>query len=62
MNETTRARFRAEKMGDGDPYPGMWGVRDGDEWRIVGDEADRYPMQHSAEQAARSLGYVARMT
>jgi hypothetical protein len=54
-------RYEAAEMGPDDPFPGMWGVRDhrhGGAWVMAGGEVDRYPMPHSAEQAARSLRYV----
>lgn len=54
------ARFEAVQMGPGDPYPGLWAIRDnqtGDWVRNDGD-IERYAMRHSAEAWLAGRRYV----
>jgi hypothetical protein len=44
-------RFVAARMGNGDPYPGLWGVwdRQAAGWVDNGGDVERYGMRQSAE-------------
>ncbi|WP_282203956.1 hypothetical protein [Kitasatospora fiedleri] len=48
-------RFHVQLMGNDDPRPGMWGVRDRDRWAEAGGEPDYYPDRYGAEQARHRL-------